>query len=642
MIGRRRLCRHIHSGERCVDTNAIKSPAEQIVELAKSVPMAASNALEIRAVLRCLPLISAERFQKRPSSSLEVPDSLLTRSGILFTFRWLSLAWYYRAAPHRQKLIYPAITDARAILDSDELREISSKSNYELFASMGHTIFRSVKLPVGTKLDAVGHDAIMSPQTEVTKSLAGNYINRKSRRARMPLDTYVETCEMYIDQIVNHRKRQRADCTLTDAVLADLEMLAAERYGWRELIREPLWLSGEPSWSGALWKMQQADLKSHSEDWEVWFDWYSLRLTGALGGRELEFAYLDSRIESPVQEPSLINSAIRSKLEIAYRQPGGNDAKLTERPDPRAASIEPQWIRGHLRLVPEMEVLSFNEGDFAGALNVLREETAHLATSLQTTQCDPRFIRILEQKLLPALNKNARSKADLFQIAHFYRFLSEYQKTAELEWDPISSASYRALLILYGRCVRRFPAWDEFEEIVRREPMTEEAIAEAPLIVGSFSKVLRDYPEVVDVEISESLDKLNDLMVLSDEHIEFSSTTAQSIAKDAMESLSNILKRLTEISTTLQGEVGRRLSLLSDLVDKVAEAFTKSAKKSLIDEAARLGTRFGPNLTKWGRRAVWLSGAAVTGTTIGPAFLSWLATSYPGSLGWLTHFIALL
>ena len=82
-----------------------------------------------------------------------------------------------------------------------------------------------------------------------------------------------------------------------------------------ELSLSPLWPGGTPDPVLHNWSGMKAHLLVAGEDWQVWTDWYDDRLRGGGACREVELDRVSIAEDLLLDEPAVVNGAIRQKID---------------------------------------------------------------------------------------------------------------------------------------------------------------------------------------------------------------------------------------------------------------------------------------------------------------------------------------
>ena len=83
-----------------------------------------------------------------------------------------------------------------------------------------------------------------------------------------------------------------------------------------ELSLSLLWPRGTPDAVLLNWNGMKAQLLVAREDWQVWTDWYDDRLRGARACREVELDRVSIAEDLLLDEPTVVNAAIRQKIHV--------------------------------------------------------------------------------------------------------------------------------------------------------------------------------------------------------------------------------------------------------------------------------------------------------------------------------------
>ena len=111
---------------------------------------------------------------------------------------------------------------------------------------------------------------------------------------------------------VEHRKAFAADMALAVRSAAAKH---DESQSLHELSMSPLWPGGTPDTVLHNWGEMKAHLLVAGEDWQVWTDWYDDRLRGAAACREVELDRVSVAEDLLLDEPAVVNRAIREKID---------------------------------------------------------------------------------------------------------------------------------------------------------------------------------------------------------------------------------------------------------------------------------------------------------------------------------------
>jgi hypothetical protein len=98
---------------------------------------------------------------------------------------------------------------------------------------------------------------------------------------------------------------------VTDEIISDVASIQKLNAG--RMADLPLWSAGAPGWAKEAWIDLRGSLPSE-ENWEVWVDWYELRLRGGSLGEDYELVFASVPQEEWVKGPAAANAWIKAHL----------------------------------------------------------------------------------------------------------------------------------------------------------------------------------------------------------------------------------------------------------------------------------------------------------------------------------------
>ncbi len=381
------------------------------------------------------------------------------------------------------------------------------------------------------------------------------------------------------------------------ALSADVECLMRDASA-ESLMRRPLWTAGTPAQARSGWEEIKLTLLALDQDWQVWTDWYSDRLTGteSLTGRALIPELERERVLVPDEDwekgPAWVNGIIASLeaeyraqvpvqrsaiVEVEYRK----DGRLHRRESgPPAARDEAQEQRlraawaAHSDLLASLEALDpgRNTPALGRALNAYRLALGSLFEDLNVIA-------------LGVHGERLRAFAE--------------RADALLMEDAVSELA--AIAAAHGLFIRQFPIWLDYAEDARGEPSEE--VVEAAVQVARAAGGAR---EIIAEDVSEPLSALADMarepLVADPDH-----PVPPVAERDLLRSVGNVLS-----------------GLMAPLVDYIRDAGKAGRKGSLsgVEDFAKKATL-----------------ALAFGGTAGVAAL---AAGLPGEFAWIIPVLTLL
>jgi hypothetical protein len=109
-----------------------------------------------------------------------------------------------------------------------------------------------------------------------------------------------------------------AEAAAWNQIRSDIE--ATKRDGVGTLLTAPLWRQSEPTWARRAEERLQAALPE-DEDWDVWIDWYEVRLRGGSRGETYEVVFARVPQEEWDKSPAAANAWIKAHLPKGPKAP---------------------------------------------------------------------------------------------------------------------------------------------------------------------------------------------------------------------------------------------------------------------------------------------------------------------------------
>uniref|UniRef100_E6VJ69 Uncharacterized protein n=1 Tax=Rhodopseudomonas palustris (strain DX-1) TaxID=652103 RepID=E6VJ69_RHOPX len=432
---------------------------------------------------------------------------------------------------------------------------------------------------------------------------------------------------------------------LWKSVTADAASLekdgTVERLTWQRL-----WLSdvrgGDrrrlniPDWARAAFDRFKRSDGARDAGFAFWIRWYEGVLAGRREGlfdseltgeseRDLFIRIAEQPDSFWKQEPAKVNADIRRLIDEA-KAAKAPEAAPPKVPATQPAAIEPVWQEdGKLGLPRKPAAPDLDATSLLAALEALRDDIIELADDADNTaNIDKRPAEYLRKlaRLIPA---EVPSQVLLFKLGHGHEVLADLASHTDSEWPDLLASRYRRLVLQYERVVRQFPKWREFVQNAATEKLTDEQIRDALQVAESFAAELRtgDGGQLVDAGVPAALEEIVGAAV--DWRADLAAGSEQ-LAEDLLESVNNILKRLSEHALWLKAK-----AIASDMTS----AYGKEARKSLVKEAGKLGKETGPAIGRLLKRIAKVTPFIGGGSAAGYHLLPKLVSQYPAYFGWL-------
>jgi hypothetical protein len=148
----------------------------------------------------------------------------------------------------------------------------------------------------------------------------------------------------------------------------------------------PLWLRARPQWANIAWAEFQALLPDR-DDWDVWIDWYEIRLRGGSRGEAYELVFASVPQEEWDKGPAAANAWIKAHLPNVPE-----DTLTADLPEP-VANVESPWTyalsaKGTVTVTAGAQSFPYypyfnSEEEHRETLNVCRLGAARLLEKLQ-------------------------------------------------------------------------------------------------------------------------------------------------------------------------------------------------------------------------------------------------------------------
>ena len=381
-------------------------------------------------------------------------------------------------------------------------------------------------------------------------------------------------------------------------------------------------------------------LDGFENNWAVWQSWYDSRLKGQpsfhLPKKAAEEVDLLIARQSEAwwrRTPEAINADIAEWVSEAKKQPNDDQQWVDDYrdgipmlPPQRPASLQPVWRDGMLSNQTESATSSISVGSMPEALAALRDQLEQLSSSARESgQIDDRFIAFLDS-VVDTFPTTEPSISGVFALGHQSEMITAYAPVAAREWPDLLNAQYRATQLMFERLVDRFPSWTEFKrdstnlnsEQVNSSVIAEEFVADA----------LKD--RTIDDDVSPEITKLLDQLAQQVDEENFptelreNDQARESRARDLLESLNNLLKRIAEAALRLTSTTGR-------LTGYTAAKWVEGAKEEYDSQSKDLGKWF----VKWSFRTLKAGAVTAVVGVAGLPFWQWLTITFPTQFGWL-------
>ena len=260
----------------------------------------------------------------------------------------------------------------------------------------------------------------------------------------------------------------------------------------------------------------------------------------------------------------------------------------------------------------------------ADTLHAMREQLFALAEKLQMDQSDnaidPRIIEALRDtaKLIPDSGEIPRHR--LIRLAEEVEELEAYLTDPDNEeragWPDILRTKATKLVQNISRLLDKFRPWRETHQHLQEEAakVDEQTLERLPEEAEAFAEDLQEQfePEKLDPRIPQLLREMGRRLAELRDAMRRRGKAAFQRAADLVESIGNILKRITSRVVKWLAEKGKK--------------FAKHLDKAINNELEK----FAQFLARWGRRLVQLGlGSGVAG---GSGYIAY-------KFGWLTHVI---
>jgi hypothetical protein len=419
-----------------------------------------------------------------------------------------------------------------------------------------------------------------------------------------------------------------SSATIWEATLNDanaLEVSQPPGMPPHHLAVRPLWPTKPPKWVLENWQKLKSVLLAANENWEVWTDWYEMRLLGDPANEALEVARVTIPEEIWVQGPKVVNAHIKkliakydsgaAEIVIEGSEATFNIDKMPVVPKARRAAVEPVWRKAKLTLPKKPSQIDLNQKEFAGALSALRKELQSLAQAVgDEANIDKRPARYFED-IAGRIPKKVPKQEELFRLGHAEEVLRHFEKAVGDEWPEFLVGRYHALLLQFDRTLRQSPTWREFKRNASKETLNADQMSNFGDLAKQAANVLREEEanQFVDRVIPESIDQLPKLASLDADEVSLAvEADLQLLAADIIESVNNVLKPIAE----------------------VALDYAAGMKKGFESAARKQSKKDGEKAFKWLRRLIITGAVGITGMSSFAAF-SGLIAKYPEAFGWL-------
>jgi hypothetical protein len=393
----------------------------------------------------------------------------------------------------------------------------------------------------------------------------------------------------------------------------------------------PLWDDWEATHPIIEWWEYLKAALPKAEDWHVWIDWYEARLSGDQVSEEEELIYATVPVEKWDEGYAAANAWIKAELERLRRN------EPLKVPPRLPAAIEPIVSDGRITLPQTPVDAELDEETLEAALEALRAQIGELADDLGGEINIDRRVAAFLHRLSEKIPARQPRQAELFILAHEQETLESYAGTVVSEWPELLSGRYLAVTRAFDRTARQFPKWRELKQNAAKDRLTPEQRAEAPRLAAVFVAALRaeDAPDFVAPEISATLENMwRELDAARDTAREGRlPVDAESLAKDAITSIENVVKLMAEIALDSAKEIAKAGK-------EAGKGYFEEFGKSAVKQAKKEGGKDGVALIKWAKRAFIVAGTGLGAKAVGVGgVIAELSEKYPQVGEWLRPII---
>ena len=419
----------------------------------------------------------------------------------------------------------------------------------------------------------------------------------------------------------------------------------------RILTNSALWPRGMPEWVSIGWQELRKDLLESNQGWEVWTNWYDDRLKGSNANDELELARATIPDEVWRQPPEAVNAYIHglvTKYNTNDEENGHQyavDGAIV--PELDAASLEPVWEDGILKIPEGSTPADLDETKFIAALRGLRAELINFSDDLaDEANIDKRFVAFV-QRVASRIPDTVPPQHELFRLGHDEEVFAGYREAVEEQWPEFLSSRYRALAQQFNLTIRQAPLWRQFKQNAAKQRLSSEQIDAAGSLALEIAHSLREQSEdgFVSVDLINALKELAAPLRSNsaDQKIgEVPTNTPEVdrelVAIDVIESINNTLKRIAEAAIAIKDQSRSSLHQVGTVFTGAGADYAGGLGTGFRIAAKKYGKMDGERAFKWLRRAV-VTSVAGTGASFS---LSHLIATYPGAFAWLEGVLKLL
>ncbi len=430
---------------------------------------------------------------------------------------------------------------------------------------------------------------------------------------------------VYIAADPSYEKSSIAETIAWNALSQDVSFY--EKGSLEALLNAPLWHDEIPGWVQDLWaSMKQRLLAREGEHWEVWTNWYDVRLDPSKEIPcynppipELERARVLIPEDLWEQGPAAVNAEIRRLIEE-------HECSRVDDPPPippqQPATIEVEWQEE--RLVLRKRPLQADMDDYLlqAALQALRQQLRETIDTLQRDQSanaiDSRIIEELRKvrELIP--EETPIDKSDgiqlALQVAELKAYFGGMSQDEAQGWPEVLRQKVATQIETLHSLLARFRIWEELPS-TEAEELGEEAEENATKLGDGIAQDLEELgPDIVDPAIAQRLremvERLREAMRDGSQRI---GAAVKLRTSDLRQSINNILKKAGAWLLRKARILGRAFDgQLNKELEKTGKALAKMLGRAM----------------RWGM----LSGASAVGTH----WLGWLEPV----VNWLKQFLS--
>ncbi|MDX2204897.1 MAG: hypothetical protein NW223_19260 [Hyphomicrobiaceae bacterium] len=286
------------------------------------------------------------------------------------------------------------------------------------------------------------------------------------------------------------------------------------------------------------------------------------------------------------------------------------------------AAIEPVWRDGRLTLPREPVAGDLDKPDLDAALQALKQLMQSVADAAKKEgNVDRRAVAHLND-LAAKIPETAPPQLELFGLGHDLAGLQGYAATVSAEWPPLLASRFHALTLAFDDTMRQFSVWRTYKRNPSKDTLAPAQISSAPELAHAVADELRndEGKEFTAAPLADAIDALAD----SGSHpsqppLQLLERAQEELARDVLESLNNVLKRIAAAA----------LQAWELLPERERASLHKSAG-GFRDQANKHIENCGPKLADFA--AKWLRRAAKASFAWGTAKAAGLATGLLGKL----------